>query len=384
MSSVHADRRRRARERMARAGVDLLALGPGSNMRWLLGYEPHGDERPTLLLLSGSGEAFLAPAVNEADIRGRIDVPVAAWTDEQGPEPVLRDVLSALGVGPTGGEAMGGEAASRGASASGASVVALDEPMRTDFALTLLRVAGGFQPVGASSVLGPLRAVKGAAEIAAIRASARIADAAVQAAFAAIEAGVDEREVAEAVRRAFLAQGADRVDLTIVAGGPNSAYPHHQTGTRTIRAGEPVLVDIGATKDGYASDITRMAHVGDPPDAYREIHAIVEAAVQAALAAAQPGALARDVDRAARTVIADAGYADRFPHRVGHGLGLDGHEPPYLTAASDTVLEPGMVFSIEPGIYLEGRFGVRLEEIVVLGEDGPAVLSSLGRGVVGV
>ena len=140
-----------------------------------------------------------------------------------------------------------------------------------------------------------------------------------------------------------------------------------------------MVIDIGGRKDGFPSDITRMAVVGRPPEGYGQIHTIVEKAVQAALKAARPGVKARDVDAAARRVIDDAGYGEYFVHRTGHGMGIDGHEPPYITSTSETVLEEGMVFSIEPGIYLPGRFGIRLEDIVILREDGPEILSSLPR-----
>jgi len=142
-----------------------------------------------------------------------------------------------------------------------------------------------------------------------------------------------------------------------------------------------VVIDIGGIKSAFPSDITRVAIVGRAPEGFAEIHAIVERAVQAALAAAKPGVRARDVDAAARTVITEAGYGKFFTHRTGHGMGIDGHEPPYITATSETVLEEGMVFSIEPGIYLPGRHGCRLEEIVILRKDGPEILSSLSRDI---
>ena len=161
--------------------------------------------------------------------------------------------------------------------------------------------------------------------------------------------------------------------------GGNGAFPHHQTGDTVLQSGDAVVMDIGGGMDGYSSDITRMAVIGTPPDGYGEIHAIVEAAVQAAMAAARPGVMAHVVDDAARGVITDAGYGDYFVHRTGHGMGLEIHEQPYLTSASETVLDTGMVFSIEPGIYLPGRFGIRLEDIVILRPDGPEIFSELPR-----
>jgi len=199
-----------------------------------------------------------------------------------------------------------------------------------------------------------------------------------QAAFGALRPGMSELELADVIKGHFLSEGASP-QFWIVGAGGNGAFPHHATGDRVIREGDAIVIDIGGRKQGFPSDMTRMAVVGQPPEGYGQIHSIVEKAVQAALKAARPGARARDVDAAARGVIADAGYGDYFVHRTGHGLGIDIHEPPYITAASDVVLEAGMVFSIEPGIYLPGRFGIRLEEIVILREDGPEILSGLPR-----
>lgn len=206
--------------------------------------------------------------------------------------------------------------------------------------------------------------------------NAGIADRAMQAAFSKIRPGMTEKELAADIRAHFASEGAAPAFWIVGAGG-NGAFPHHSASERVIEEGDAVVIDIGGRKQGFPSDITRMAIVGRAPEGYGQIHTIVERAVQAALKAARPGVLAKEVDAAARKVISDAGYGEYFVHRTGHGMGIDGHEPPYITATSETVLEEGMVFSIEPGIYLPGRFGIRLEDIVILREDGPEVLSSL-------
>ncbi len=211
-----------------------------------------------------------------------------------------------------------------------------------------------------------------------LKMNAGIADRAMQAAFAKIRPGMTEKELAAEIRSHFLSEGAAPAFWIVGAGG-NGAFPHHSASERVIAEGDAVVIDIGGRKQGFPSDITRMAIVGRAPEGYGQIHTIVERAVQAALKAARPGVLAKTVDDAARKVIADAGYGEYFVHRTGHGMGIDGHEPPYITATSETVLEEGMVFSIEPGIYLPGRFGIRLEDIVILRADGPEVLSSLPR-----
>lgn len=355
-----AARREAARERLATRGIAAMAVGPTSNMRYLLGYVPHPDERPCLLLLAPKGETLVVPDVNAEDVRSHVTLELFTYADEDGPDTAMDAALRAVGAGS-------------------ATTVALDDAMRADFALLALARLGGPAASTASEVLAPMRMIKDEGELTRIHANAASADTAMEAAFAALHEGASETEVAAAARDAFDRAGALAIDLTIVGSGPNGAYPHHATGTRRIVEGDAVVIDLGASLDGYHSDITRMALVGTPPQGYEEVHGTVERAVIAALAAARPGARVREVDAAARQVIEEAGYGAYFPHRTGHGLGLDGHEPPFLTATGDTILEEGMVFSIEPGIYLPGRFGVRLEEIVALGADGPSVLSGLTR-----
>jgi Xaa-Pro aminopeptidase len=171
------------------------------------------------------------------------------------------------------------------------------------------------------------------------------------------------------------------VTFTIVAAGPNGAFPHHHSTRRTLEAGDAVVIDIGGRLDGYASDLTRMAFVGEPSARYREVHAAVDAAVQSALAAARPGSTGGEIDRAARRVIEGAGFGEYFVHRTGHGLGLSTHEPPWIMSGAQEPLRQGTTFSIEPGIYLPGEFGVRLEEIVHLTENGCERFSELSRDV---
>jgi Xaa-Pro aminopeptidase len=356
------DRLGALRQAMRAEGVDLLALGPGAHMRWLLGFAPHADERFLLLLVTDAGAVFVMPAL-EADSAGRwTKLPMRLWTDAEGPFAAMDAALAAVG-------------------ATEARRVAVDETMRADFALTLLARLPRAEHVFGESTIGLLRMRKDAAERAALKKSSDLADQAVRAAMAAIRPGVTEAEIARVVEETFSDAGASTL-FTIVGAGANGAFPHHQTGVTPLRAGDAVVIDIGARLDGAPSDITRMAIVGEKPEGYDEIHAIVEGAVRAAMDAARPGARAHQVDDAARRHIAAHGYADHFLHRTGHGLGIEVHEPPYITGSSQTVLEEGMVFSIEPGIYLAGRFGIRLEEIVYLTAEGPERFSNLPRNVV--
>jgi Xaa-Pro aminopeptidase len=204
----------------------------------------------------------------------------------------------------------------------------------------------------------------------------------VETAIRACRLGVTELAVARAADEGFRQAGAPEVMATIVGSGPNSAFPHHHSSSRTLQNGEPVLFDLGSRVDGYCSDITRMAFLGSPTVRYREIHGVVEAAVAAALAAIKPGVPVSAVDLAARQAIERAGYGEQFVHRTGHGIGLSGHEPPSIAHTNALPLEEGMAFSVEPGIYLPGEFGVRLEEIVVVSRGGCDVLSRLRRDVV--
>ena len=355
------DRMLRLRTAMKAQGIDLLALAPGSHLEWLAGFSPHPDERACLLLVGTERAAFLMPSLNAEEARKHSQLPFCTWADAEGPTQALQASLAAAG-------------------GAGAKRVALDEAMRADIALLLLGALPGAAHTFTDGTLGKARMQKDPSEVQALLASAHIADEAMRAAFAGLRPGVSELEIAKVVRDGFSARGATPL-FEIVASGPNGAFPHHGASARKLQVGDAVVIDIGGRKDRFPSDITRMAVLGHPPEGYAEVHAVVERAVQAALAAVRPGVEAKEVDAAARGVIAAAGYGEYFVHRTGHGLGLDLHEPPYLTATSKTVLNEGMTFSIEPGIYLPGRFGIRLEEIVVVRARGAEVFSRLPREV---
>lgn len=349
------------RARMHDTGTGLVALGPGPNMLWVAGFQTHADERPCLLMVTQDKAGFLMPVLNAADARQHSDLPMFTWADADGPDAALQVALGELNI-------------------STARKVGVDDAMRADFALLLLDALPQARHAMASDCLGPLRLIKDAGEQDELRMNAAIADAAMEAVFAALRPGLTEANMAQIAIGIFKDHGATPL-FTIVGAGKNGAYPHHHTGDTVLKSGDAIVIDIGARKGGFSSDITRMAVLGQPSADYMVVHQVVEAAVQAALAAAQPGAPAHAVDRAARGVITDAGYGPYFVHRTGHGMGLEGHEPPWISDSSDTVLRPGMVYSIEPGIYLEGRFGLRLEDIVIQQEDGPEVLSKLSRDV---
>lgn len=360
MTHPTADRIARLRARMDAAGIALTVAGPTSHMRWLAGLSPHGDERPVMLFVSQAYAGLLMPALNADSVRQHTDLPFHAWKDEDGPDAALADLVGRLNVDWQG------------------ATISLDEMMRADFALRLLDALPTVRREFTGRTIGALRAEKDESEYRALKASALLNDRAVAAGFAALREGITEAEVAGVIEQVYLDAGAG-AEFISVCFGANGAFPHHHTGQTRLKRDSAVLIDAGARHMGYPSDMTRVGWFGQPSETFLKIASVVEDAVAAALAAARPGAPAHAVDDAARGTIARAGYGELFKHRTGHGLGIDIHETPYITAVSKDPLAEGNVFSIEPGIYLAGEFGLRLEDIVILRKDGPEVLSEMPR-----
>lgn len=358
----YAGRRAHLRQQIQEQGIDLVAVSPGDNMRYLLGFATHPDERPCYLLLTAHGEGMLMPELNALEARHYIDLPMEVYSDADSPLPALQRLAETLGF-------------------ADAKRVLVDETMRADFVFLLHEAAPSAQLASTTALLGAMRMRKDPAEVEALKANALTADAAMRAAYAALRPGMTEAEVADVVAAAFAEQGTDKLNFAIIASGPHGAFPHHATGQRKLKVGDTVILDIGASMQGYNSDLTRVAFLGEPDEEFLQVHAIVNRAVEAALAVIHPGAPLSDVDKAARQVITEAGYGEYFTHRTGHGIGMTVHEPPYVTHTNDIPIEVGMSFSVEPGIYLPDKFGVRLEEIVVVEEEGPRILSELSRDV---
>ncbi len=361
-ASTRARRLEALRVQMGRAGIELTAVAPSDSLRYLLGFAPKYDERACALLVSATGAAMVMPGLNaEQSAAEAPELELVRWSDDAGPQGALRAALARVG-------------------GAGALHLAADPEMRADHLMLLQAALPQAQTVAATVVVGPLREAKDAGELALLQSSADLADAAMRAGFAAIAPGMTEAAVRDVINQTFAGGGATP-EFAILGGGPNSAFPHHHTGQRPLEVGQPVVLDIGARLKDYVSDITRMAFIGEPSARYLEIHAIVESACVAGMAASKPGATCAEVDAAARGVIEDAGYGEYFVHRTGHGLGLSVHEPPWIMRGYDVELRPGMVHSVEPGIYLPGEFGVRLEEIVHVTETGCERFSSLPREV---
>ncbi len=353
----------RLQAQMAKAGVDLVAIAPTPNMRYLLGFAPLADERPCVLLITCQGTRLVVPELNADQIEACTGMEAIRWTDDIGPQQALCDALSALGAGP-------------------GFVLAVDAAMRADALLLLQETINPQRCLSSAEIMSALRMCKSDREIEALARAAAQADRALMVGADACQPGVTERQVAEKIANYFRQDGAEAVDVTLVASGPNSAFPHHEAGDRRLQVGDTIIIDIVATLDGYKSDVTRVVHLGEPSPQVRAVYEVVLEANRRGREAAVAGAYARDVDRAARAVVEQAGYGPYFIHRTGHGLGMEVHEAPWISAESTTMLEPGMVFSVEPGIYLGGQFGIRIEDIVVVTEGECRCLTGLDRALI--
>jgi len=351
----------RLRASMQEAGVDLIAVGPTANMRYLAGFVPHPDERLCLLLISPQAVRAVVPKLNAEEWAAHTDLPLHTWADDEGPGEALRAALS--GMPP-------------------AQKLAVDGAMRADFLLPLMAATQPGETIPVEALIAPLRARKSPEEIQALARAAAQADRAMQAAVDACLPGVSETQVAWAAEEAFRLDGAEAVTFTLVASGPNGAYPHHHSGERRLGEGDAIIIDIGATLDGYQSDITRVVFLGEPPAEFLEAYRAVLEANTRGRAAVGPGVSAHEVDRAARSSLEGRGYGEYFIHRTGHGVGLEGHEVPYIMAGNQQTLETGMVFSVEPGVYFPGRFGIRIEDVVVVTESGSQTLTGFDHNLV--
>lgn len=340
----------RVQGRLRELGLDALLVGPGADLRWLVGYNALPLERLTLLVVPADGDPTLVVPRLElprATAQGVQDhATVVDWDETDDPfVPVDRAL-----PGPLAG-------------------VAVQDRLWTSFTLQLQARLDAARWIPGSEVVGPLRVVKDAQEIAALHAVGEAIDRVHARVPDWLRPGRTEREVGRDVAEAILDEH-DEVNFVIVASGPNGASPHHETGDRVLREGDAVVVDIGGTMAGYCSDETRNYVIGAPDPAYAELHEVLEHAQRAAVDAVAPGVPAQDVDAAARQLLVDAGHGEHFLHRTGHGIGVEEHEQPWIVGGNTTPLRTGMAFSVEPGIYVADTHGARIEDIVVVTEDG--------------
>jgi Xaa-Pro aminopeptidase len=342
-------------------GLDVLLLTPGPDLRYVTGYDAKQLERLTCLAVPAEGDPFLL--VPRLELKAALASPAAAlameirtWGETEDPFGMISSAI--------------GEPHS----------VALSDRMWALHVLAFKRAFPAAEQRLASTVLSPLRMRKSAAEIGALKEAGEAIDRVHASVPGWLRPGLTEREVGTKIAEAILAEGNVQVDFVIVGSGPNAASPHHEVSDRVIQDGDVVVVDIGGTMpSGYCSDCTRTYAVGHVPDDFMKYYQVLYTAQEAATASVRPGVTAESVDRAAREVIADAGYGEWFIHRTGHGIGLESHEDPYIVEGNTILLEPGMAFSIEPGIY-PGPHGARIEDIVVCVDPSVTGPSATGTG----
>jgi Xaa-Pro aminopeptidase len=388
--SIPADRfaARIARAQAALPTEDAYALlvGVGAHMQWLTGYGAHEIPRITMLVLPATGRATLVmprlelPAAQTCTAAQAGLIDLAPWEETEDPFALIADKLEASDSRP---EIQLG--------ALGGAWGRLGGLLVSDrlWAIHLLRLQAALPDAAfglASTVLSPMRAIKDAEEIELLRRAAHAADRVVEQIAAGRLIGRSEAEVSREVRDRLVAEGHDEAAFAVVASGPNGASPHHEVSEKVIEAGEPIVLDIGGRLEGYYSDTTRTLWVtGDkdirPSDQFTKLFDVLVGAQAAQRAAVAPGLVAADLDAVGRNVIAEAGYGENFIHRTGHGTGLDGHEDPYIVSSNPQALAAGNVFSIEPGIYIEGKFGARIEDLVACGPEAVDELNVSSRGL---
>ncbi len=344
------------------AGYDGLLIAPGADLSYFADYRPAAvTERITLLVIPADPAvqpAMVVPALEHdgaADTRAAAAIRLVDWSDGED-----EYVPTAALLAPDGRYALSDATWSL-------HLLGLQDRLPN----------ARFEAI--SRALPMLRAVKDDDEIDRLAAAGAAADAAFDDIVSTRFAGRTEKDVAADLAALLREHGHEQVDFTLVASGPNGANPHHEPGERTIEDGDMVVLDFGGLMDGYGSDTTRTVHVGEPTDEEHEVFEVVKRAQQAAFDAVAVGVPLQDIDRVARTIIADAGYGEHFIHRVGHGIGMTTHEPPYLVEGERQPIVEGMCFSLEPGIYLPGRFGVRIEDIVVATDNGASRLNNSSR-----
>jgi Xaa-Pro aminopeptidase len=348
--TVHGERILRARAEIERHELDALVVAPSPDLVYLTGYDPTPFERPTLLVLRpGADPVLLVPELERplaaaSSMGERLEL--VAWRDGADPYGAAASIL--------------GES----------TRIAVVDRLWASHLLGLQGALPRASFTAGSPLMGRLRAVKDTHELEALRRAGRAADETFRQILELSFQGRSEEDVADDLARLLVQNGHLRAEFTIVASGPNAASPHHEPGGRTILPRDAVVMDFGGELGGYFSDTTRTVVVVEPPADFEPAYEVVQEAQIAAVDAVRPGIETQDLDRIARSTIEGAGYGDRFIHRTGHGIGLEVHEPPYLVEGDHTILEPGMTFSVEPGIYLEGRFGIRIEDIVVVTDDG--------------
>ena len=351
---------------LAAHGYGAALITPGPDLLYLAGYDAVPLERLTCLVLRPDAEPVLVVPLLEAPAAsispyGSSGASVVTWGETSDPYQLVSNV-----VGRT-------------------DVVAVDDHMWAAKVLSLRSAMWPAEQVLAGSIISPMRMRKSEREIAALREAGEAIDRVHALVPTFLRPGRTERDVSRDIAEAIVAQGHTRVDFIIVASGPHGASPHHEVSDRVLTPGDPVVVDIGGTMpSGYRSDCTRTYTLGDPGSDYLAAYSILLAAQQAGLDAVRAGVTCESIDDAPRDILTASGLGEFFIHRTGHGIGLETHEDPYLVQGNDLRLEPGMSFSVEPGFYIPGKHGARIEDIVVCTTEGVSILNHQPRDLVWV
>ena len=339
-------------------GVDALLITPSPDYAYLLGYRAPAMERLTCLIIPAEGTpALVLPRLEEPLARHELggladDIVFVPWGETDEPIRLVQTIVA------------------------GALRVAVQDQMWARFALRLRAALDPAQLVEAGPTMSALRRVKSPEEVELLRAAASAADDAMGTITRERLSGRTEADVSRQIRELLIEAGHDDAGFAIVASGPNSASPHHVAGDRVIEVGDAVVLDIGGTRAGYASDTSRTAFVGEPAPEFAALHAVLREAQAAACEAVQPGVPCSEIDAVARRIIDDAGFGEAFIHRTGHGIGMETHEEPYIVASNPEPLREGHAFSVEPGIYIRDTWGARIEDIVVCTDAGGARLNT--------
>ena len=358
--TIHQERCQRAQQAMVQKNIDWLFVSHSTDLLYLIGFTKRPSERLALLMIPQSGRPQMVVPAFELDVFEKYArfFDLVGWQETENPVRKVGDIVGGDGAGQT---------------------IAIGDHLHSAFLLRIQAILSQADYREGYEILAHLRMKKTQDEINHLRSAAHGADRSLEALFDQPLFEMTELDVIKFLHAQLLQNGHESVGTGIVGAGANGASPHHKTSQRPLQRGDAVVVDFGGGLNGYRSDMTRTFQLGEPADEFREIYEITKEAQQLAFEAIKPGVTAETIDEVARTYITQRNYGDYFLHRTGHGIGLDGHEYPYIIAGDQTVLQEGMTFSVEPGIYLKGKYGVRIEDIVVVTATGAERLNQFPR-----
>jgi len=356
---------KKIQELMREQSTDYLVLAPSSNLFYLTGLKTTADERLQAFLVPAEGKpVMILPEMYRevAENLGKNSFELLTWADGTDPVDLLLPLVN-----------------------KHSAIAAIDEKMWAGHFLSVRKAFPGYEFIGASALIRQVRMIKDQNEMSLLEKAGRLTDKVMGEVLMVIQPGISEKELAFFVESKLKEYGADELSFKpIIASGPNTSSPHHNTSERKLMLGDLVVLDFGGLFQGYCSDMTRTFSLGKASEDVKKIYNAVREANEAGFHAVQDGVSCEKVDEAARNVISRAGYAEYFVHRTGHGIGLDIHEDPFIVFGNQETLKTGMTFSIEPGIYLPGQYGVRIEDIVGLTEKGPVRFNNFSRELIEV